>query len=83
MVIGKLECLVVDWVLENYKFFKKIVELIKGKIVVVGFGFFGLIVVGDLLKLGYEVIIFEVFYEVGGVLIYGIFEFWLLKKIVK
>lgn len=75
MVIGKLECLVVDWVLENYKFFKKIVELIKGKIVVVGFGFFGLIVVGDLVKLGYEVIIFEVFYEVGGVLIYGIFEF--------
>lgn len=34
------------------------------------------------MKFGYDVIIYEVFYEFGGVLMYGIFEFRFLKEIV-
>lgn len=33
--------------------------------------------------MGYEVIIFEVFYKFGGVLYYGIFEFRFLKEVVE
>ena len=55
----------------------------KGKVAVVGSGPSSLTVAGDLAKMGYEVKIFEALHAAGGVLIYGIPEFRLPKKIVK
>ncbi|MFW3146359.1 MAG: NADPH-dependent glutamate synthase [Thermoplasmatota archaeon] len=53
------------------------------KIAVIGSGPSGLTVAGDLVKLGYEVTIFEALHKPGGVLTYGIPEFRLPKKIVQ
>ena len=56
----------------------------KGKrIAVIGSGPSGLTVAGDLVKLGYEVTIYEALHKPGGVLTYGIPEFRLPKKIVQ
>ncbi|MCL2622614.1 MAG: FAD-dependent oxidoreductase, partial [Planctomycetaceae bacterium] len=52
------------------------------RIAVVGAGPAGLTVAGDLILLGYEVVIFEAFHRPGGVLMYGIPEFRLPKEIV-
>lgn len=46
-------------------------------------GSVGFLCVLFLVKMGYEVIIFEVFYKFGGVLYYGIFEFRFLKEVVE
>ncbi|NPU84847.1 MAG: NADPH-dependent glutamate synthase [Syntrophaceae bacterium] len=53
------------------------------KIAVVGAGPSGLTIAGDLVKLGYEVTIFEALHKAGGVLVYGIPEFRLPKAIVE
>ena len=53
------------------------------KIAIVGSGPAGLTVAGDLIKLGFDVTIFEAFHKGGGVLIYGIPEFRLPKSIVQ
>ncbi|MBO5926994.1 MAG: NADPH-dependent glutamate synthase [Clostridia bacterium] len=53
------------------------------KVAVVGSGPAGLTVAGDLIKLGYSVTVYEAFHTEGGVLVYGIPEFRLPKKIVK
>ena len=53
------------------------------KIAVVGGGPAGLTVAGDMVKLGHHVKIFEALHSTGGVLMYGIPEFRLPKKIVK
>lgn len=52
------------------------------KIAVIGAGPSGLTVAGDMVLLGYDVTIFEAFHRPGGVLMYGIPEFRLPKKIV-
>ena len=52
------------------------------KVAIVGAGPSGLTIAGDLVKLGYEVTIFEALHKAGGVLIYGIPEFRLPKAIV-
>jgi len=52
------------------------------KVAVVGSGPAGLTVAGDLIRLGHEVTIFEAFHKPGGVLVYGIPEFRLPKRIV-
>ena len=52
------------------------------RIAVVGSGPSGLTVAGDLILKGHEVTIFEAFHKPGGVLVYGIPEFRLPKKIV-
>ncbi|MDR0522631.1 MAG: NADPH-dependent glutamate synthase [Planctomycetaceae bacterium] len=52
------------------------------KVAVIGAGPAGLTVAGDLLRLGYEITVFEAFHKAGGVLMYGIPEFRLPKKIV-
>jgi len=49
------------------------------KVAVVGAGPAGLTVAGDLIKLGYEVTIYEALHKPGGVLVYGIPEFRLQK----
>jgi len=53
------------------------------KIVVAGAGPAGLTIAGDLVKLGYDVTIFEALHKAGGVLVYGIPEFRLPKAIVE
>ena len=53
------------------------------KIAVIGSGPAGLALTGDLLLLGYDVVIFEAFHRPGGVLMYGIPEFRLPKRIVE
>ncbi len=53
------------------------------KVAVVGSGPSGLTCAGDLAKKGYEVTVFEALHKAGGVLVYGIPEFRLPKKIVE
>ena len=53
------------------------------KIAVVGSGPAGLTCASELARLGYEVTIFEALHALGGVLMYGIPEFRLPKKLVK
>ena len=53
------------------------------KIAIVGAGPAGLTIAGDLVKLGYDVTIFEALHKAGGVLIYGIPEFRLPKAVVE
>lgn len=52
------------------------------KVVVIGSGPAGLTCAADLAKMGYQVIIYESLHVAGGVLVYGIPEFRLPKKIV-
>ncbi len=52
------------------------------KVAVVGSGPSGLSFAGDMVKLGYEVHVFEALHEIGGVLKYGIPEFRLPNAIV-
>jgi len=53
------------------------------KVAVIGSGPSGLSCAGDLAKKGYDVTIFEALHLAGGVLVYGIPEFRLPKKIVQ
>lgn len=55
---------------------------LKAKIAVIGAGPAGLTCAADLAQIGYDVTIFESLHAPGGVLIYGIPEFRLPKKIV-
>ncbi len=55
----------------------------KGKVAVVGSGPAGLTCAADLAKIGYQVTIFESLHVAGGVLMYGIPEFRLPKKVVQ
>ena len=52
------------------------------KVAVVGSGPSGLSFAGDMIKMGYDVTVFEALHEIGGVLKYGIPEFRLPNKIV-
>ncbi len=62
----------------------KVLNMLNGKrVAVVGSGPAGLTAAGELTKLGYEVTIFEALHKPGGVLMYGIPEFRLPKKIVE
>lgn len=53
------------------------------KIAVVGSGPAGLSFAGDMIKKGYEVIVYEALHEIGGVLKYGIPEFRLPNSVVE
>lgn len=53
------------------------------KVAVIGGGPAGLTVAGDLIQLGHTVTVYEALHKVGGVLVYGIPEFRLPKKIVR
>lgn len=82
VAIGRLERFVADWYRNNVT-----AEIVKPKsnghkVAVVGAGPAGLTCAGDLAKKGYEVTVFEAFHKPGGVLVYGIPEFRLPKKIV-
>ncbi len=53
------------------------------KVACIGSGPAGITCAGQLAKLGYNVTIFEAFHKAGGVLVYGIPEFRMPKKIVE
>ena len=80
--IGRLERFVADW--HNTFATEAPVrpESNGHKVAVVGSGPSGLTCAGDLAKKGYEVTVYEALHTAGGVLVYGIPEFRLPKKIV-
>ena len=80
--IGRLERFVADY--HNSQKYTKPVEVYanKEKVAVVGAGPSGLSAAADLAKLGYKVTLFDAFHTAGGVLMYGIPEFRLPKKLV-
>ena len=80
--IGRLERFVADW--HNTFCTEEPVkpESNGHRVAIVGSGPSGLTCAGDLAKRGYEVTVYEAFHTAGGVLVYGIPEFRLPKKIV-
>ena len=80
--IGRLERFVADW--HNTFCVEAPVrpESNGHRVAIVGSGPSGLTCAGDLAKKGYEVTVFEALHTAGGVLVYGIPEFRLPKKIV-
>ena len=80
--IGRLERFVADWH-NTYCKEEPVRPKSNGhKVAMVGSGPSGLTCAGDLAKKGYEVTVFEALHTAGGVLVYGIPEFRLPKKIV-
>ena len=80
--IGRLERFVADWH-NTFATEEPVRPQSNGhKVAVVGSGPSGLTCAGDLAKKGYEVTVFEALHTAGGVLVYGIPEFRLPKKIV-
>lgn len=82
VAIGRLERFVADWHNENITKAPEKSQTNGHKVCVVGSGPSGLACAGDLTKKGYEVTIYEALHTAGGVLVYGIPEFRLPKKIV-
>lgn len=80
--IGYLERFVADYHREHGKPAEVNIKPNGRKVAIVGGGPAGLTCAGDLARLGYDVTIFEAFHTAGGVLVYGIPEFRLPKKIV-
>ena len=80
--IGRLERFVADWHNTFYDGETVRPESNGHRVAVVGSGPSGLTCAGDLAKKGYEVTVFEALHTAGGVLVYGIPEFRLPKKIV-
>lgn len=80
--IGRLERFVADWHNSHAHENINIPESNGHKVAVVGSGPSGLTCAGDLAKKGYRVTVFEALHTAGGVLVYGIPEFRLPKKIV-
>ena len=84
MAVGRLERFVADYELQRgVTVPPRSKSFTRGKVAVVGSGPAGLTAAADLAKLGHEVVIFEALHAPGGVLVYGIPEFRLPKKIVQ
>jgi glutamate synthase (NADPH/NADH) small chain len=80
--IGRLERFVADLEIKKHHA-NPILPVLNGKrVAVIGAGPAGLTVAADLAKLGYKVVVYEALHVAGGVLVYGIPEFRLPKKIV-
>ncbi|MBR4923064.1 MAG: NADPH-dependent glutamate synthase, partial [Bacteroidaceae bacterium] len=83
VAIGNLERFVADYERESGNIALPEIAPSNGiKVAVVGSGPAGLSFAGDMVKLGYDVTVFEALHEIGGVLKYGIPEFRLPNKIV-
>jgi len=84
VAIGRLERFAADWERERGEMVTPDVAPPTGKkVAIVGSGPAGLTCAAELAKLGHEVTIFEALHELGGVLVYGIPEFRLPKRILK
>ena len=81
--IGRLERFVADWHNEHASAAPERPAPNGHRVAVVGSGPSGLSCAGDLAKRGYAVTVFEALHVAGGVLMYGIPEFRLPKKIVR
>ena len=81
--VGYLERYVADWAREHRDQLPQTKPQPTGKkVAIVGSGPAGLTAAGELAKRGHDVTIYEALHKAGGVLIYGIPEFRLPKKIV-
>jgi glutamate synthase (NADPH/NADH) small chain len=84
LAIGRVERFLADWeAAQGTAPIPQMAVSAGKKVAIVGAGPAGLTVAGDLIRLGYGVTVFEALHELGGVLIYGIPEFRLPKRIVK
>ena len=84
VAIGRLERFAADFERESGQLHLPQLPPPTGKrVAVIGAGPAGLTVAGDLLLQGHEVTVFEAFHKAGGVLVYGIPEFRLPKRIVE
>ncbi len=83
VAIGYLERYVADWYYNNMNKANPPQNSQSGcKVAIIGSGPAGLTAAGELARLGHEVTIYEALHQPGGVLVYGIPEFRLPKKIV-
>ena len=83
VAIGHLERFVADWARQQGPTADVAPRPASGrKVAVVGAGPAGLTAAGELVKSGHDVTVFEALHQPGGVLVYGIPEFRLPKKIV-
>jgi glutamate synthase (NADPH/NADH) small chain len=83
MAIGRLERYVADWELAQEKVPPEVMPSTGKRVAVVGSGPAGLTCAAELAKMGHGVTIFEALHGAGGVLLYGIPEFRLPKRIVE
>ncbi|MGC9018799.1 MAG: NADPH-dependent glutamate synthase [Candidatus Bipolaricaulaceae bacterium] len=83
VAIGRLERFVADWEYEHGVELPEVGKPTGFRVAVVGSGPAGLTCAADLRRFGHAVTIFEALHEPGGVLMYGIPEFRLPKKIVR
>ncbi len=82
--IGRLERFVADWERDSGLVEVPSVKPATGKKVgIIGTGPAGLTVATDIRREGHDVVLFEAFHKPGGVMVYGIPEFRLPKKIVQ
>ncbi len=82
--IGRLERFAADWERESGQFEVPAVKPETGfRVAVIGSGPASLVAAADVRREGHAVTIFEAFHKPGGVMIYGIPEFRLPKKIVE
>jgi glutamate synthase (NADPH) small chain len=84
VAIGRLERFVADWERESGKIAPPVVKPDTGrKVAVIGSGPASLTVAADVRREGHAVTLYEAFHKPGGVMMYGIPEFRLPKKIVQ
>jgi glutamate synthase (NADPH/NADH) small chain len=82
--IGRLERYVADWdKTSGAHAMPEVAESTGKKVAVIGSGPAGITAAADIRRKGHEVVLFEAFHKPGGVMIYGIPEFRLPKKIVE
>ena len=81
--VGKLERFIADFDGNMELIREKLVPKTRGKIAVIGSGPAGLTIAGDLSRDGFNVEIFEMEPELGGVLMFGIPEYRLPKEVVR
>jgi glutamate synthase (NADPH/NADH) small chain len=84
VAVGRLERFVADFERESGSVERPHLAPPTGKrVAIVGSGPAGLTCAADLAKLGHEVTVFEALHDMGGVLVYGIPEFRLPKRILR